>query len=95
MKKHNRQYVSGACRYTRNLVDTGNGKYNLIALCWSEGQASSIHSHSDSHCFVKMLDGQLKETRYAWPADSEPETSMQKLGSGVCGKDDVTYINGG
>lgn len=80
-------------RYTRNLVDTGNGKYNLIALCWSEGQASSIHSHSDSHCFVKMLDGQLKETRYAWPSESEPENSMQKLGSGVCGKDDVTYIN--
>jgi cysteine dioxygenase len=24
--------------YTRNLIDTGNGQYNLILLCWSEGQ---------------------------------------------------------
>ncbi|KAI0214783.1 Cysteine dioxygenase type 1 [Lamellibrachia satsuma] len=80
-------------RYTRNLVDTGNGKYNLIALCWSEGQASSIHSHSDSNCFVKMLDGKLKETRFVWPSESEPETSMQQLSTGVCSKDDVTYIN--
>ena len=26
-------------KYTRNLVDDGNGKFNLIVLCWSEGQA--------------------------------------------------------
>ncbi|KAK3728569.1 hypothetical protein QZH41_011649 [Actinostola sp. cb2023] len=25
-------------RYTRNLVDEGNGKFNLIVLCWGEGQ---------------------------------------------------------
>lgn len=26
-------------RYTRNLVDSGNGKFNLMILCWSENQA--------------------------------------------------------
>ena len=25
-------------RYTRNLVNEGNEKFNLIILCWSEGQ---------------------------------------------------------
>ena len=25
-------------RYTRNLVDEGNGKFNVIILCWGEGQ---------------------------------------------------------
>ena len=29
-------------RYTRNLVDEGNGKYNLIVLCWGEGQGRSV-----------------------------------------------------
>ena len=24
-------------RYTRNLVDQGNGKFNLMILCWGEG----------------------------------------------------------
>lgn len=54
-------------RYTRNLVDAGNGKFNLMLLCWNEGHASAIHDHADSHCFMKMLKGQLTEVRFAWP----------------------------
>ena len=27
-------------RYTRNLVDTGNGRYNLMILCWGPGMGS-------------------------------------------------------
>lgn len=30
------------CRYTRNLVDEGNGKFNLIVLCWGEGQGRLV-----------------------------------------------------
>uniref|UniRef100_A0A8R1DN15 Cysteine dioxygenase n=1 Tax=Caenorhabditis japonica TaxID=281687 RepID=A0A8R1DN15_CAEJA len=54
-------------RYTRNLVDVGNGKYNLMILCWGPGMASSVHDHTDAHCFVKILDGALTETKYHWP----------------------------
>jgi len=25
-------------KYTRNLVDDGNGKFNLLVLAWGEGQ---------------------------------------------------------
>jgi cysteine dioxygenase len=46
-------------RYTRNLVDTGNGRYNLMILCWGPSMASSVHDHADAHCFVKMLQGQV------------------------------------
>ncbi|EDS35850.1 cysteine dioxygenase [Culex quinquefasciatus] len=56
--------------YTRNLVDAGNGKFNLMLLCWNEGHASAIHDHADSHCFMKMLKGELTEVRYAWPKDA-------------------------
>jgi cysteine dioxygenase len=28
--------------YTRNLVDSGNEKYNLLVLCWSEGHGRYI-----------------------------------------------------
>jgi cysteine dioxygenase len=31
---------------------------------------SAIHDHTDSHCFVKVLQGELMETRYAWPAQT-------------------------
>lgn len=64
-------------RYTRNLVDAGNGKFNLIILCWGEQQASAIHDHADSHCFMKMLRGQLTEIRYAWPNNRNAELNAQ------------------
>ena len=38
-----------------------------MAVCWGEGHGSSVHDHSDAHCFVKVLDGQLKETMFDWP----------------------------
>ena len=44
-------------RYTRNLVSEGNGRFNLILLCWGEGHSSSIHDHAHAHCFMKMLLG--------------------------------------
>ncbi|VDO67617.1 unnamed protein product [Heligmosomoides polygyrus] len=58
--------------YTRNLVDTGNGKYNMIVLCWGPGMCTNIHDHSGSHCFVKMLEGQLKETRFDYNSSFVP-----------------------
>ncbi|XP_055320094.1 cysteine dioxygenase type 1 [Sitodiplosis mosellana] len=57
-------------KYTRNLVDAGNGKFNLMILCWGEGHGSAIHDHADSHCFMKMLKGELREIRYAWPKNN-------------------------
>ncbi|KAJ2541521.1 hypothetical protein GGF49_003593 [Coemansia sp. RSA 1853] len=60
-------------RYTRNLVDDGNGKYNLLMLVWGADQESPIHDHAGSHCMMRLLEGQLDEALYKWPqADSVP-----------------------
>lgn len=56
-------------RYTRKLVDAGNGKFNLLIICWDAGQGSAIHDHTESHCFMRILKGQLREIRYVWPDD--------------------------
>lgn len=40
-----------------------------MIICWGEGHGSAIHDHADSHCFMKMLKGELREIRYAWPND--------------------------
>ncbi|KAJ2162488.1 hypothetical protein GGF46_000619 [Coemansia sp. RSA 552] len=56
--------------YTRNLVDDGNGKYNLLILVWGENQESPIHDHAGSHCMMKLLSGELDEELYAWPDGS-------------------------
>ena len=81
-------------RYTRNLVDTGNEKYNLMALCWGEGHGSSIHDHSGSHCFVKMLDGSLKETLFEWPAHPENDEPLTMKSERIFEKNAVSYMSG-
>ncbi|TID23986.1 putative cysteine dioxygenase Cdo1 [Venturia nashicola] len=62
--------ADGSRPYTRNLVDKGNGKSNLLILVWSPGKASPVHDHSGAHCLMKILKGSLKETLYAWPDQS-------------------------
>ncbi|CAL1529619.1 unnamed protein product [Lymnaea stagnalis] len=84
-------------RYTRNLVDAGNGKFNLMILCWNEGQGSSIHSHANSHCFLKVLEGSVKEELYEWPSPGSPDNNMagvmKKWTEHDYEKDQCTYIN--
>jgi len=60
-------HADGSRGYTRNLVDKGNGKSNLLILVWSPGKGSPIHDHADAHCLMKVLKGSLKETLYLWP----------------------------
>ncbi|XGW21888.1 hypothetical protein V3C99_004669, partial [Haemonchus contortus] len=78
--------------YTRNLVDTGNGKYNMIILCWGPGMCTNIHDHSGSHCFVKILEGQLKETRFTFPQNNVGEP-LVKTGESYASVNDVTYMS--
>ncbi|XP_061529386.1 cysteine dioxygenase type 1 [Phycodurus eques] len=78
-------------RYTRNLVDEGNGKFNLIVLCWGEGHGSSIHDHSDSHCFMKILQGELKETLFDCPKGEDGE--MNERSHRILENNSVAYIN--
>ena len=35
--------------YTRNLIDRTK-LYELMAICWEVGQASSVHNHRDQNC---------------------------------------------
>ncbi|KAI9278529.1 RmlC-like cupin domain-containing protein [Phascolomyces articulosus] len=72
--------------YTRNLIDDGNGKFNLMILAWSKGQQSPIHDHAGSHCIMKILDGELEETQYEWPNESKNNAAKNT-------KDDDTECN--
>jgi cysteine dioxygenase len=77
-------------RYTRNLLGESD-KFNLILLCWSEGNASSIHDHTDSECIMKCVQGNVKETRYAWP--TKKRTKMIETGLTEGSEGDVIWIN--
>src|SRR4051794_5427947 len=45
--------------YTRNLIDK-TPLYELIAICWEVGQASSVHNHKDQNCWMAVPIGRLQ-----------------------------------
>lgn len=99
-----RQYalVDPSRNYTRNLVDEGNGKSNLLVLVWNPGRSSPIHDHANAHCVMKLLKGSLQETLYEMPpcsADAEDEVSSgtltppQIVKETIYMENQVTYIS--
>lgn len=49
--------------YTRNLIDK-TPLYELIAICWEIGQASSVHNHRDQNCWMAVPIGRLLVENY-------------------------------
>ncbi|HJW98566.1 MAG TPA: cysteine dioxygenase family protein [Terriglobales bacterium] len=49
--------------YTRNLIDKTE-LYELVAICWEVGQASSIHNHRDQNCWMTAPIGTLMVQNY-------------------------------
>lgn len=82
--------------YTRNLVDKGNGKSNLLILVWSPKKASPIHDHANAHCIMKVLKGSLVETRYSWPTtalNQEEQRPLQSISEKKYEENQVTYMS--
>lgn len=71
--------------YTRNLVDHGNDKANLLILVWTPGKGSPIHDHANAHCVMKVLKGELKETLFGWPCQRAQNPVLCATGpDGLC-----------
>jgi hypothetical protein len=45
--------------YTRNLIDRTR-LYEVMAICWEVGQASSVHNHRDQNCWMAVPVGRLR-----------------------------------
>ena len=52
---------------------------------------SPIHDHGESHSFMKVLKGMLRETKYKWP--EEENAPMEEKGSTNYYQNQVSYIN--
>ena len=84
--------------YTRNLVDEGNGKSNLLIVVWNPGKGSPIHDHANAHCVMKILKGSLKETQYLMTdaVGRSPENLQAPLmvtNETIYTENQVTYIS--
>jgi cysteine dioxygenase len=75
--------------YTRNLVRSGTW-YQVLALCWKNGQRSSIHDHKGSSCGVRILRGTATETRFVFAPNGyvKAVSSRDLMPGEVCGSQD-------
>jgi cysteine dioxygenase len=62
--------------YTRNLVDK-TSLYELVAICWEVGQASSVHNHRDQNCWMAVPIGKLLVQNYRLVSQSLEEGTCQ------------------
>ena len=76
--------------YMRNLVRAGPW-YNLLVLCWKNGQRSPIHDHTGSSCAVRVLRGTATETLFDVAANGHVwATNSRQLRPGtVIGSEDT------
>ncbi|PNH12658.1 Cysteine dioxygenase type 1, partial [Tetrabaena socialis] len=59
-----RQYAEwGDHSYLRHLLWCDE-EFEVMVLCWKPGQASRVHNHADSHCWLAVLDGKVHEQQY-------------------------------
>jgi cysteine dioxygenase len=63
--------------YTRNLVRGGEW-YNLLVLCWKNGQRSPIHDHAGSSCGVLVLRGMLTETLFEFAPNGHVKATFSR-----------------
>ena len=77
--------------YTRNLV-ARNAEFEMLVLCWSEGQASPIHNHAGQSCWMAVLDGQIEEVLYAVPSAPRPGP-LEPLRSRRYAPGEIAYID--
>jgi cysteine dioxygenase len=90
-------FADSSRNYTRNLVDEGNGKSNLLVVVWNPGKGSPIHDHADAHCVMKILKGSLRETLYERPkpnsAPEHPERAPRTIKETIYNTNEVTYVS--
>ncbi len=61
--------------YTRNLIDK-TPLYELLAICWEVGQASSVHNHRDQNCWMAVPIGRLQVENF--------RVVNQDITAGIC-----------
>lgn len=73
--------------YTRNCI-VDNEKFELILLCWEKGQVTPIHDHGGEECWVRIIEGDFKETIY----EENEFGELSAVKSTIARTGDITYM---
>ncbi|KAG7347368.1 metal-dependent protein [Nitzschia inconspicua] len=81
---HRYAWFDESLPYTRNLIATDRKTYTLLLLCWNAGQESPIHDHPCDGCWLKVLQGDIREVRY--------DTQLNCVSDETFGQGALSYI---
>ena len=81
-------YADPNKRYTRNQI-MENEHFTLICLVWNAGKESPIHDHPCDGCWVRVLEGHVRETLYEQDADGQ----LSVTDDGFYSVGDVTWMH--
>jgi cysteine dioxygenase len=73
--------------YTRNCI-ADTEKFELILICWCAGHQTSIHDHGGEECWVKVIQGEFKETVYK----QDKMGALKLTKTQFSKKNDITYM---
>ena len=75
-------------KYTRNCIYRDEA-FELILLCWEEGQQTTIHNHGGEECWLYVLNGEVEEHNFIQNNDG----SLTQLNTEILKPNQVSYIN--
>ena len=75
--------------YSRNRVHL-NDHFELVVICWEQGQASSIHDHGVSNCLYLVLEGEMAEEEFELGPDGMP----REKGLNTFTRGELTIVSG-
>ena len=73
--------------YTRNCI-VDNDNFELILLCWESGQTTPIHDHGGEECWVKIIEGEFKETIYKL----DDSNQLNTFKTSISNEGDMSYM---
>jgi len=72
-------------KYNRHVFYTCD-EFDIIIITWAPGQFSPIHNHPSNGCFVKILHGEIMETKYNI-------NTLEKTSEYLRQTDNISYID--
>lgn len=80
--------------YTRNLISSDGETYTLLLLCWNPNKSSPIHDHPCDGCWMRILKGQMRESRYHDVVKGSNEKNVGHKTPSLEFTDDETFVEG-
>ncbi|MEM5564034.1 cysteine dioxygenase family protein [Psychroserpens sp. AS72] len=74
--------------YTRNCLFRDEN-FELILLCWDQGQETAVHGHDGEDCWVYLLEGEMEEIYFTLDANQY----LREVGARNIKPNQLTFMN--